>query len=84
MKISTTAFILILIAVLALGVAIEYFGRTCPGCKRRKKAILDALSNDADTSTDVSVVDIVATPVNVPGPVGDPVDIGYIGLAQPV
>lgn len=44
MKIPILGFILVLVGALVLGIAIQYYGRTCPACLRRKQKILDALS----------------------------------------
>ena len=68
MKISTLTFVLIIIAALLIGVGIEYYGRTCPACQRRKKAIEDALNNGNGSEVDATPVDIVD--VVAPLPVG--------------
>ncbi len=71
MKISTLTFVLIIIAALLIGVGIEYYGRTCPACQRRKKAIEDAVNGNGNgngsevDTTPVDIVDVVA-----PLPVG--------------
>lgn len=45
MKLNTLVFVLVLIGVLLIGFAIERYGRTCPGCQRRKKAMMAAVSS---------------------------------------
>lgn len=40
---NTILFVVILFAVFALGYWLQYYGRTCPACLRRKQKIVDAL-----------------------------------------
>lgn len=45
---------LVIVGGVLIGVWIEYYGRTCPACKKRKAAMLAALAINGDVAQDAN------------------------------